>query len=145
MNKRWKLKLVFAIFIKFLFFHQMISLQKLWKCFLFHLKSSFLSQDIQIFVFSFSPLFSPVSHCFGGWSKKNLKVYDVINCLNKNLITHFVWYLEKEKRYDIETLPIDGVSFYRNHAENLQQKLVPDFFKILVNNPKQPLHVRNYF
>ena len=26
-----------------------------------------------------------------------------------NSITHFVWYLDKEKRYDIETLPIDGV------------------------------------
>ena len=37
---------------------------------------------------------------------KKKKVYDVINCLNKNLITHFVWYLEKEKRYEIETLSI---------------------------------------
>ena len=27
----------------------------------------------------------------------------------------------------------------------MQQKLVPDLFIILVNNPKQPLHVRNYF
>ena len=69
--------------------------------FLFHLKSSFRSRDIQIFVFSSSPLFFPVSHCFRGWFKKNLKVYDVINCLNKNLITHFVWYLAKEIRCDI--------------------------------------------
>ena len=37
-------------FIKFLFFHQMIALQKLKKCFLFHLKSSFCSRNIQIFV-----------------------------------------------------------------------------------------------
>ena len=35
-----------------------------------------------IFVF---PSFYPVSHCFRGWSKKNLNIYDVINCLNKNL------------------------------------------------------------
>ena len=35
----------------------------------------------------------------------NLKVYDVITCLNNKLITHF----EKEKSYDIETLPIDRV------------------------------------
>ena len=28
----------------------------------------------------------------------NLKVYDVISCLNKNLITHFVGYHEKEKK-----------------------------------------------
>ena len=39
----------------------------------------------------------------------NLAVYDVINCLNKNLITHFVLELEKEKRYDTETLSIDKV------------------------------------
>ena len=27
----------------------------------------------------------------------------------------------------------------------MYQKLVPDPFFILVNNPKQPLHARNYF
>ena len=32
----------------------------------------------------------------------------------------------------------------KNHAENAQQKQVPDLFRILVNNPKQPLHIRNY-
>ena len=31
-------------------------------------------------------------------------------CLIKNLVTHFVWYLEKEKRYDIDTLSINRVS-----------------------------------
>ena len=50
-------------------------------------------------------------------------------------MTHFVWYLEKEKGYDIETLFIDGVlnkeHFYgkiRKYAENMHQKLVPDPF-----------------
>ena len=43
-------------------------------------------------------------------SKDKLKVYDVINFLNKNLVIYFVWFLEKEKRYDIETLSIDRVS-----------------------------------
>ena len=47
--------------------------------------SQYCSQDIQIFVFPSSPLFLPVSHCFRAWSKINLKVYDIINCLNKNL------------------------------------------------------------
>ena len=75
------------------------------KCFLFHLKSSFRSWDIQASVFPSSPLFLPVS--VRGCLKLNLKVYDVINCLNMNLIIHFVWYLGKEKRYDIETLSID--------------------------------------
>ena len=41
--------------------------------------------------------------------KKNLKVYDLIDCLSKNLIAHFVWYLEKQKRYDIETLSFGRV------------------------------------
>ena len=32
----------------------------------------------------------------------------------------------------------------KKHAEIVQQKLVTDLFIILVNNPKQSLHVRNY-
>ena len=73
------------------------------KCFLFDLKSSFHSRGIQIFVFPSSPLFFTVSHCFRRGSKINLKVYEVIHCLNKNLITDFVLYLEKGKRYATET------------------------------------------
>ena len=72
-----------------------------------------------------------------------------MNCLNKNLITHFVWHLKKEKRYDIETLSIGRVlnkeHLFKNYAENMHQKVVPDPFFILVNNPKQPLHARNSF
>ena len=56
--------------------------------FLFHLKSSFRSRDIQVFVFSFSRLFLAVSHCFRGRSKKNF--------MTSSIVTHFVWYLEKE-------------------------------------------------
>ena len=71
------------------------------------------------------------------------------NCLNKNLLTHFVWYPEKEKRYETENLSIDRVlnkeHFYGIHAENMHQKLAPDPFLILVNNPKQPLHARTSF
>ena len=44
------LKLVSTIFYEVFIFYQMIALQKLWKCFLFHRKSSFRSQDIQAFV-----------------------------------------------------------------------------------------------
>ena len=43
-------KLVSAIFINFLFFHQ-IALQKLWKMFFLSSKSSFRSRDVQFFVF----------------------------------------------------------------------------------------------
>ena len=55
-------------------------------------------------------IFFFVNHCFSGWSKINLKVYDVINFLNKNLITHFVWYLEKEKKYNIDTLSVESIN-----------------------------------
>ena len=93
--------------------------------FLFDLKIYFRSWDIQVFVFSSSPLFLPVSHCFRVLSKKDLKV-SVINCLNKNLITHFVWYLEKEISCDTETLSIDRVlnkeDFYRKIMQKIYTK-----------------------
>ena len=89
--------------------------------FLFHLKSSF--RDIQIFVFLNSPLFLPASYCLRAWSKINPKVYDVINCLNKNLITRFVWYLEKEKRYHVETSVIDTVLNKEHFYEKIMQKM----------------------
>ena len=96
---RESLKFVFAIFhffIKSFFFFFFLPLNNYEKCFSFHLKSSFRSWNIQICVLS--SLFFTVSHWLRGWSKKNLKVYDVSNCLNENLITHFVWYLEMEKK-----------------------------------------------
>ena len=125
---QWKnlrlFRLVSAIFYQIFIFHQMIALQKLWKMFfLFHLKSSICFWDIQIFVFSSSLLVSLVSHCFRGWSKKNLKVYDVTNYLNKNLITHFVWYLEKEKTCDIETLSIDRELNKKHFYGKIMQKM----------------------
>ena len=58
------LKLVSAIFYQIFIFHQMIALQNYENYFLFHLKTSFRSRDIQIFVFWSSSLFSPVSHWF---------------------------------------------------------------------------------
>ena len=136
-----------AIFYQIFIFHQTIPVQKLWNFFLFHLKGSFCSGDIQIFVFPSSLPFFPVSHCVRGWSKINLKVCNIINCLNKNLITHFIWYLGKEKRYDIETLAIDRVlnkeHFYRKIMQKCAPKLVPHPFWILINNSKQTMHARN--
>ena len=108
------LKLVSAIFYQIFILHQMIALQKLWKIF-------FISSKM-LFSF-FLSLFFPVSHCFGGWFQKNLKVYDVVNCLNKNLITHFVWDLEKEIRCDIETLFINRVLNTEHFYENIMQKI----------------------
>ena len=144
----WLVKACVSYFQSNFYFSPNDSPSKTLKNFLFYLKSSFCSQDIQIFVILFSPLFSPVSHYFRGWSEKN-KVYKVINCLNKNLITYFVCYLEKEKSCDIETLSIDREwnkeHFTKNHAKNVHQKLAPDPILILLSNPKQPLDARNSF
>ena len=139
-----------AVFYQIFIFHQMIALQKLWECFLFHLKSSFRSRDIQVFIFPSSPLFLPVSHCFRGWSKINVKVYDVINCLIKNLNKRFclifwegkkVWYWNVVHWQNIKS----GTFLWKNHAENVHQKLVPDPFLILVNSPKQPKTCKKFF
>ena len=56
----------------------------------------------------------------------------------------------KKGIYDIETLSIDGVSdkerFYRKIMQKMCSKSESQTtFIILVNNPKQPLHARNYF
>ena len=46
-----------------------------------------------------------------------------INCLKKTLTIHFVLYLEKEKRHDIETLSIDRVLNKEHFYETIIQKL----------------------
>ena len=103
------LKLVTAIFEQIFIYHQMIALQKLWKMFFIWSKKLFSILRYLNFCISIFSSFSP-SHCFRAWSKINFKVYDIISCLNKNLKKHFVWYFEKDKRYNIETLSIDRLS-----------------------------------
>ena len=111
------------------YFHQIFifspidSPSKTEKCFLFQLKSSFHSLDIQFVIFLSSPLFLPVGHCFRGWSKINLKVHDVVNCLNKNSIVHFVWYPGKEKKYDNAILSIDRISEKEHFYGKIMQKI----------------------
>ena len=116
----------------------MIALQKLWKIFFISSKKLFSISVHSDFLFPSFSIFPPVGHCFRWWSKINLKVYNVLNCPNKNLIIYFVWYLEKED--DIQTLSIDRVlnneHFYAKIMQkNVQQKLVPDPFLDLVNKP----------
>ena len=84
------LKLLSAIFFQIFIFLQMIVLQKLWKMFFISSKKLFSFSRYSDFCIFVSP---PVRHCFRGWSKVNLKVYNVINCPNQNFITHFVWHL----------------------------------------------------
>ena len=117
----------------FLFFHQMRGLQKLWEMIFIPYKKfiSFLRYlDFCISVLLSFSLYRPL-------------LYDVINCLNKNSITHFVSYHEKEKSMTLKFCP--GTYWWKNHAENIHQKLVPDLYLVLANNPKQQLHARNSF
>ena len=93
----------------FLFSHQMIALSKPWKMFFISSKKLFSFSRYSDFYISVFDSFFPVSHCFRDWSKINLEIYYLINCLRKKIITYFLWYLEKEKRFDIETLSIDRV------------------------------------
>ena len=116
------LKLVSTIFYQIFISHQMIALQKLWKM-LISSKKLFSFSRCSNFCISVFPYFPPVSHCFKGWSKINLKVYDIINCLNKTLITNFVWYLEKGKKYDIETFSIDRVLNKEHFCRKVMQKM----------------------
>ena len=117
------LKLASTIFYQIFISHQTITLQKLWKMFFISSEKLFSFARYSDFCISIFPSFPPVSHCFKGWSKINLKVYDVINCLNQNLITCFVWYLEKEKRYEIETLSIDIVLNKEHFYGKVMQKM----------------------
>ena len=107
------LKLVSAIFYQIFVSHQMIALQKLWKMLFISYKKLFSFPRYSIFKFLPSPLFLSVSHFF----------FDVINCLNKNLITHFVWYPKKEKRYDIETLSTDRILNKEHFYWKITQKM----------------------
>ena len=98
----------------------MLTLQKLWKMFFISSKKLFsFSRYLNFCIF---PLFLPVSHCVRAWSKINLEVYDIINCLNNNLI-HLVWYLEKEKRYGIEILSIDRALNNEHFHGKIMQKM----------------------
>ena len=51
-----------------------------------------------------------------------------MNCLDKNLKKHFVWYLEKEKGYDIETLSIDRVLNKDHFYGKIMQKMYTKSF-----------------
>ena len=124
-----KIKSIFILskgllFSKSCFRSESVPLNNYEKYFQFSMKRSFFYfRDIKVFVFPTSPQFFPVSPCLRGWFKINIKVYDTSICLNKNLITYFVWYLEKEKRYDIETLSSDRVLRMEHFHGKIMQKL----------------------
>ena len=104
--KSFYLKLVSLIFYQIFIFHRIAALQKLWKMFFISSQKLFsFSRYSNFCIFVFLSFF-PSNIALEVDLRKIFKVYDTINCLNKNLITYFVWYIEKEKRCDIETLSI---------------------------------------
>ena len=128
------LRVVSAIFYQIFIFYQMIALQKLWKMFLISSKKPFSLSRYSNFCISVFPSVYPCQLLL--WRLIQHQ-HDIISCLNKNLITHWKfahWWNIKWKTF-----------LWENHAEYVHQKLVPDPFLILVNNPKQPLHARNSF
>ena len=86
-------KACFCYFLSNFYFSINDSLSKtMKKVFYFIWKALFILEIFNFLLLPSSPLFLPISHCSWGWSKINLKVYDIMNCLNKNLIAQFLWY-----------------------------------------------------
>ena len=105
------IKSLCLLFLSEFYFSPNDSPSEIWKLFFISSKKLFsFSRYSNFCTFVFPSFFPFLDHW--GWSKKNSKVYDVINCPNKNLITHFVSYLEKEIRCDIEILLLDRETFY---------------------------------
>ena len=131
----------------FIFFSKLYPLDNYEKC--FSSKKLFLFLRYSNFCISVFPNFLPVRHCFKNWSKINLKVYDVISCLNKNLIVHFFVMLGRKRGMTLKLCQLLGYYvrniFIKKHAKNMNQKLVSDPFLILVNIEIQLLHARNSF
>ena len=134
-------------FIKSLFFHQMIALQKLWKMFFISSKKLFFLFKFLYFCrllfFSLSTIALQVdqkkilSLRRHQLSKKELNnIFCVISWEGNN-----VWRWNLVHWWNIKW----GTSSWQNHAENVYQKLVPDPFLILLCNLKQPLHARYSF
>ena len=115
-----------AIFYQIFISYQMITLQKIWKMFFILSKNLFSFwrySSFCIFVFRSFLLLAIALEV------DPRKVYDVISCLSNNLRTHFVWYLEKEIRWDIETLSIIRVSnkehFYLKSCTKCASTAIP--------------------
>ena len=78
-----------------------------------------------------------------------VKWYPFKNYEKFYFITHFAWYIKKERRHDIETLSVDRVlekeHFVTGSCKKCAPKTIPRLFLILLNNSKQPLCARNSF
>ena len=77
----------------------------------YFISKALVTLEIFKFVYFRLPLFFALSFiALQADPRKILKFMMSSDGLNKNLITHFIWYLAKEIRCDIESLSIDRVS-----------------------------------
>ena len=113
----------------FSYFHQTIALEKLWEILFISSKKLFLILKIFRFLYSPLPLFSLVISYSRRWLKINLKVSDVINCLNKNWKTHCLVSSEGKKvwYWNLVNWVLSEEHFlWEKYAGNVHQKLAPD-------------------
>ena len=98
------LKLLCSIFH---FFHQMIALKYLRKMLFISSEMLFSFSRYSDFCISVFPYFFPLA----------------VTLIGHYFITHFVWYLAKEKRFDIETLLIHRVLKKEHFYGKVMQKI----------------------
>ena len=97
------------------------ALKKIRNMFFILSKKRFSSSRYSNCCISNFPQFFLDSHSLRWWFRINIKVFHVRNWPNKDLITHFVWYLEKKKRYDIDRVLSKG-HFYGKIMQKLCTK-----------------------
>ena len=139
---------VIFLFFFFFFFHQIVVLIESWKMLISSKKLISFSKYPRFCILLFSSSF-PCQLLLEMMIKINFKVYDVINWLNKILGTLLFNILGRKvglilKLGQLIECWIRYISM-RKCAENLHQKLVLYLFLILVNSPKQLIHVRSSF
>ena len=110
---------MFHYFLANFYFSPKDSPSKAMKNVFYFIKKALCSEDI------YFPFFFYLSAIALAWSKINLKVYDVISCLNKYLIAHFVWYLEEEKTMMLKLCPLIEYYIRNIFMEKSCRKYVP--------------------
>ena len=105
-------------FLANFYFSPKDSPSKAMKNVFYFIKKALCSEDI------YFPFFFYLSAIALAWSKINLKVYDVISCLNKYILNStFCLISWGGKNYDVETLSIDRVLHKEHFYGKIMQKI----------------------
>ena len=136
---------IFFFLVFKVFFHQMIALNKMRKMLFITSKKLFSILGYSIFCISF-PFFSSCQPLPRRWSKISQSLWR--HRLGKQEFKNTLFDILRRKKgliLKLGQLIEDKIrkSFKKKYAENVHQKVVPDPLFILINSPKQPMHVRN--